>query len=136
MTCGSSLRSERERDKCVLLSLAHRQPIRVCIENHEETRRGKSMRRSKEKGAFAHNAAAETPSDLIYDGLRVRLQPAPFLIRTVALVVDYGIISMAILSAMLVAFLVLFSGTLSLAYLSAAGDSGDTTAALLLTVVF
>jgi len=86
--------------------------------------------------ALAHNETAHAPSDLIYDGLRVQLQPTPCLIRTFALAVDYSFIYLASFVVLFVALFVVFGGTLSLAYLSQAVNLEGNTARSLLIVVF
>ena len=74
------------------------------------------MESSQQLRAFSHQEATGSPPDLIYDGLHVQLQPAPFWTRTLALAADYGILYIATMVAMLVAVFVLFGGALSLTY--------------------
>src|SRR5262245_112765 len=93
------------------------------------------MESSKQVGAMVHQEAVEAPPDLIYDGLRVQLRPTSFFIRTLALAVDYGLIYIAILSVVAVAFLALFGGTLSLGYFTQSGNTWGSTAGVLLLVV-
>jgi uncharacterized RDD family membrane protein YckC len=93
------------------------------------------MERSKQVGATAHQEAAEAPADLIYDGLRVQLRPTSLLLRTLALAVDYGLISLAIVGVIAAALLALFGGTLSLGSFIEAENAWDSTAGVLLLVV-
>lgn len=82
----------------------------------------------------------EAQTDLVYDGLRVHLQPAPFMLRALALAVDYGCLYVVSLVALLVAALLFVGGALSLAYLSEvlgqAADASQTLLIILAVLVF
>lgn len=94
------------------------------------------MESRQQLGTSSHHETADSPSDLIYDGLRVHLQPTPFFTRTLALAVDYGILYMASMVVLLVAFFALFGGTISLTYLMKAVGLDGNTAGSILIVVF
>ena len=93
------------------------------------------MKSSRHVSAFSPAAGADGPADLVYDGLHVQLQPAPFWLRTLALAVDYGCIYLGSFIVLLVALFAFFGVTLSLPYLAQAMHFESKSAVWMLIVV-
>jgi uncharacterized RDD family membrane protein YckC len=84
----------------------------------------------------AHHHATDAPSDLVYDGLHVQLKPTPFLTRYLALAVDYGILYMVSMAALLIAMFTIFGGLASWTYLvESGGFAGDATRSIVVLIV-
>ena len=60
--------------------------------------------------------ATNSSSDLIYEGLRVQSQPAPFMMRVLALAIDYGLLYGASFVCLFIVSLIAIGGSASLAY--------------------
>lgn len=74
----------------------------------------------------SHHQATDAPSDLVYDGLHVQLKPTPFLTRSLALAVDYGILYIVSMVALVIAVFALFGSLASWTYLvESGGFEGD-----------
>jgi uncharacterized RDD family membrane protein YckC len=94
------------------------------------------MESSQPLRVFSHLEATGSHPDLIYDGLRVHLQPAPFWTRTLALAADYGILSIATMVAMLLGAFLVFSGALSLSYVMETLGLHDQTVGAAFMIIF
>ncbi len=82
---------------------------------------------------FSPQDAGHSSSDLIYDGLRVQLQPAPFWPRALALSIDFAMLYLAILGIAGIAALVAVVVVLGLGYtIGSIGLEGNTAGSILL----
>lgn len=83
------------------------------------------MQSRQQNDTGAHHAT-DAPADLVYDGLHVQLKPTPFLTRSLALAVDYGILYIVSIAALLIAMFAIFGSLASWTYLvESRGFEGD-----------
>ena len=86
--------------------------------------------------APSHPDMNRSQSDLIYDGLRVQLEPAPFWPRALALCIDLSLLYFATLAMFFVALLVVLFVAVSLGYtLESMGLGGNAATRIILVVV-
>jgi uncharacterized RDD family membrane protein YckC len=94
------------------------------------------MQSRQQNDTRSHHQATDTPSDLVYDGLHVQLKPTPFLTRSLALAVDYGILYMVSMAALLIAVFAIFGGLASWTYLvESGGFEGDAARSIAVLIV-
>ncbi len=77
-----------------------------------------------------------SPSDLIYDGLRVQLQPAPFWPRVLALCIDFAMLYLASLAVLLIALVIVVVLAVGLDYsLESIGFLDNTASSIILILI-
>ena len=94
------------------------------------------MESRQQNDTLSPHRTPDAPSDLVYDGLHVQLKPTPFLTRSLALAVDYGILYIASMAVLLIAMFAIFGGLASWAYLlESGGFEGDATRSIAVFIV-
>ena len=94
------------------------------------------MESLQQNHTLSHHQTPDAPSDLVYDGLHVQLKPTPFLRRSLALAVDYGILYMVSMAVLLIAMFAIFGSLASWTYLvESKGFEDDTARAIVMLIV-